>query len=128
MSEQFEILSKSSIGSQGENTALSYYQEHGWDLVTKNFQYYQKGRSGRRAEIDLILKKDNILLIVEVKVRQTKKFGTAIDSINAAKLTNIKSGLAYFLVKHQLFKHFFIKVEIFCLDFGKVSIFPVHSL
>ena len=121
-------FSNNTVGINGENIALIYYQNLGWETVTKNFQYYQKGRSGRRAEIDIILKKDNVLLIVEVKTRRTQSFGIAINSITTSKLSNIKSGLSYFLIKNQIYKNFFIKLDIFCIDSGKISIYPIQSM
>lgn len=121
-------FTNNTIGINGESIALNYYQELGWTVIFQNFQYYQKGRSGRRAEIDIILKKDNILLIVEVKTRQTSSFGKAINSITPTKLSNIKSGLAYFLVKNQQYKNFFIKIEVFCIDSNQITTYPINSI
>ncbi len=121
-------FSNNTVGRNGENISLIHYQNLGWETVAKNFQYYQKGRSGRRSEIDIILKKDNVLLIVEVKTRRTQSFGSAINSITNSKLSNIKSGLSYFLIKNQIYKNFFIKLDVFCIDSGEVSIYPIKSM
>ena len=55
-------------GQQGEARALAYLQEKGYALVQQNFRY-------RRAEIDLIVQKDQLLVFVEVKARKNADFG-----------------------------------------------------
>lgn len=55
-------------GRQGEDRALAYLEEKGYTLVQRNFRH-------RRAEIDLIVRKDQLLVFVEVKARQNTEYG-----------------------------------------------------
>jgi putative endonuclease len=48
------------IGKIGENYALEYFRAKGWHLLERNF-------SKKWGEIDIILRKDDITLFVEVK-------------------------------------------------------------
>lgn len=58
---------KIELGKKGEALVCDYLQKNGYSLLDKNFR-------GRHGEIDLILKKGDILSFVEVKSRKTKAF------------------------------------------------------
>jgi len=47
-------------GKQGEDLAVAYLQKHGYKIVSRNFYY-------RKAEVDIIVQKADVLCIVEVK-------------------------------------------------------------
>lgn len=69
-------------GRQGEQLAVVFLQNKGYQVVFRNF------RAGR-AEIDLIVQKDNLLVFVEVKARTNKTFGTPETFVNYAKSRRI---------------------------------------
>ena len=50
------------FGKEGEKAALEFLQKKGYKLLHKNWRY-------RKSEIDLILKKHNEIVFVEVKTR-----------------------------------------------------------
>ncbi len=52
----------------GENIAADYLASRGFQIVVRNYRH-------GKAEIDLIVKKDDWLLFVEVKTRASVKFG-----------------------------------------------------
>jgi putative endonuclease len=56
------------IGQQGEELASKLYLDKGFEILHRNF------RSGK-AEIDLIVKKGNLIVFVEVKTRTNINFG-----------------------------------------------------
>lgn len=116
------MLSNSAKGKFGEELALKYYLENGYKLVTQNFQYYSKGQSGRKGEIDLILSKDNILVLVEVKARSSTKFGRAIEQINPNKIRVLFGAYQYFCLKYPAFKNFYTRFDIAAIDSGKLEI------
>ena len=60
--------SQQQTGQQGENIALDYLNKKGLVLVERNFRY-------RRAEVDLIVQQDKLLVFVEVKTRRDISFG-----------------------------------------------------
>jgi len=73
------------IGNNGENIAAEYLQKAGFEIVERNF------RSGK-SEIDIIGKKDKVLVFVEVKARSSSKYGNPEDFVNEAKATKIMEG------------------------------------
>jgi putative endonuclease len=57
-----------SIGRQGENQAATYLVANGFDIKETNFKH---GRN----EIDIIVRKHNLLVFVEVKYRKNNVYG-----------------------------------------------------
>jgi putative endonuclease len=69
-------------GNRGENMAAEFLQRSGYELVARNYRY-------KHAEIDLIVKRNNVLVFVEVKTRSSSSFGEPeafVDSKKAAKI------------------------------------------
>ena len=70
------------IGDKGENLAALYLQKLGYDVLEQNY------RTGR-LEVDLICKKGDVLVFVEVKTRSSTKFGNPETFVNSAKASKI---------------------------------------
>ena len=68
--------------------ALRYLLERVYELVERNYR-------SRYGELDLILRKDNIL--VEVKLRHDTSFGGPLEAVTTRKQTTIRS-----LAEHHL--------------------------
>ena len=74
------------IGDAAEDEALRYLQEHGLQLVQRN--YRTPGRGG--GEIDLIMRApDGTCVFVEVRSRSTAEHGGAAASVGCAKQRRI---------------------------------------
>ena len=77
------------IGAQGEQLVATYLQKQGFIILARNF--YIRG-----GEIDLIARKKNILVFVEVKSRSTQYFNTS-EVITLSKQKKIILTAKYFL-------------------------------
>lgn len=66
----------------GENAACSYLSKKGYKILERNFRKSY-------GEIDIIAKKDNILIFIEVKTRSSNKYGTPFESIAPWKLKSL---------------------------------------
>ncbi len=64
--------------------ALRYLLERGYELVERNYRT-------RYGELDLILRKDNTLVFVEVKLRRGTGFGGPLEAVTPRKQTTIRS-------------------------------------
>ncbi|WP_299124454.1 YraN family protein [uncultured Tenacibaculum sp.] len=67
------------LGKKGEELAIEYLQEKGYVILEKNYRF-------QKAEIDIIAKKAEVLIVVEVKTRSTSYFGNPQDFINPKKV------------------------------------------
>jgi putative endonuclease len=69
-------------GADGETLAAEYLIGKGYEIVCRNYRYC-------RAEIDLIVRKGNWLVFVEVKTRSGVLFGYPEEFVDRAKEENV---------------------------------------
>lgn len=69
-------------GARYENAAKNFLITYGYDIIAQNY------RSGRH-EIDIICRKDNQLIFVEVKGSASEVFGDAAHKVNLTKQQSI---------------------------------------
>lgn len=62
------MTDKIETGSLGENLAAEYLVKKGFKVVARNYRW-------KHAEIDLIVERENWLIFVEVKTRQSNAYG-----------------------------------------------------
>jgi putative endonuclease len=73
---------KIKIGIKGENLAAEFLVQKGFEIVTRNFRH-------KRTEIDLIVRRDNWLIFVEVKTRSSSAFGEPEEFVDDYKGKNV---------------------------------------
>ena len=78
---------RTTIGRAGESTAAAFIQEHGLDIIERNW------RNGRAGELDIIADDGDRVVVIEVKTRVGDRCGTALEAVDARKLARLR-GLA----------------------------------
>lgn len=82
-------MRQKSLGNLGENLALKYLKNNGYQIITRNF-------SSKFGEIDIIAKEDSTLVFIEVKTRFSQAFGLPEEAITPWKVKKIiKAGEYY---------------------------------
>ena len=81
-------------GSDAEQLADDYLQQHKLRLVTKNYH-------SRRGEIDLIMQEQQTLVFVEVRYRKNSRFGSALESVNRQKQLKIIATAEHYLMQNK---------------------------
>lgn len=71
------------VGRHFESRAASELEARGWTIVDRNVRY------GRR-EIDLIVRRDDLVAFVEVKARRSLAFGHPLAAITSRKRREIE--------------------------------------
>jgi putative endonuclease len=87
-------LTSQSSGAWGEDLALRYLTRRGYRLVERN---YRK----RRGEIDLIVRNEDSLVFVEVKLRRSTGFGDPLEAVTARKQAIIRSLAEQYIADNQ---------------------------
>ncbi len=87
-------LTRQSSGAWGEDLALRYLTRRGYRLVERN---YRK----RRGEIDLVVRNDETLVFVEVKLRRSTGCGDPLEAVNARKQATLRSLAEQYLAENQ---------------------------
>jgi putative endonuclease len=105
-------LDSRNLGALGEDQALSWYLDHGYELVARNFQYYREGLQGRQGEIDLLVKKGDVLVLVEVKTRSNEFFGKIAEQVTRQKLRFLYKTYQYFLLKNPQYRRCFARLDV----------------
>ena len=72
-------------GKEAEDMAADFLALQGYEIVERNYRY-------KRSEIDLIVRKDNWLIFVEVKMRSSDAFGYPEEFVDYKKAKNIVYG------------------------------------
>jgi putative endonuclease len=69
---------------------LRYLIQNGYTLVERNYRT-------RRGEIDLIVRKDDTLVFVEVKLRRGTGFGDPLEAVTPRKQHTLRSVAEHYL-------------------------------
>lgn len=67
------------LGQLGERLAAQYLAEQGYEILDRNW------RSGATGEADLVARDGDCLVIVEVRTRRGKAYGTPEESVTPRK-------------------------------------------
>ena len=67
------------LGALGEALAVEFLQKNKYKIVERNWRF-------KKAEVDIIAQKNNVLAIVEVKTRSSNYFGNPQDFVNQKKI------------------------------------------
>ena len=95
-----------SKGFEYENQAKRF-------LVAKGLKLMHQNYNCKLGEIDLIMRDGDTIVFVEVRYRNTKKFGSALESINARKCSKLIKTAKHFLQTQNYNK--------FCCRFDAVA-------
>ncbi len=74
-----------SIGKNGEDQAVQFLVDNGYSVLKRNFRY-------KRSEIDIICKKDELLVFIEVKTRSSLSFGPPESFVSENQQASIVRG------------------------------------
>lgn len=70
-------MDKQKIGKLGEEIASRYLKNKGYKILERNYQ--KEGSPVSKGEIDIIAKKDDIIIFIEVKTLQQNQPSPAFD-------------------------------------------------
>lgn len=71
-------------GNYGESKAIEYLEANDYLVIFRNFRY-------KRGEIDIIARKGELLVFVEVKTRRSEAYGFPEESIDDKKIEMIRA-------------------------------------
>ena len=106
------------LGKLGEDIASLYYQKLGWQVIYRNY-------FSRYGEIDLVLKKDKKILVVEVKTRSKLSYGWPEETIDNKKITNIYTSYQILRRREKLAEFFQLEI---CLIYLKNNLAKIKII
>jgi putative endonuclease len=72
------------LGAAGEARAARWYEARGYRVLERNWRC-------REGELDLVVARGRVLVVVEVKTRRTDRFGSPAEAATPAKQRRLRS-------------------------------------
>ena len=113
---------KKELGNIGEQIAVDYLEKNNYKILKRNF-YCKQG------EIDVIAKKSQEIVFIEVKTRSSLDFGKPSEAVNSIKLKHMYKTAQYFLYKSHSINNFirFDVIEVLVED-GKFNVNHIKQI
>ena len=81
------------LGGWGEELAARFLEERGWQILARNWRC-------RYGEVDLIASDGRYLAFVEVKLRNSDRYGQPMEAVTAAKQRRLLTAAQLYLAEH----------------------------
>ena len=88
-------MQRQALGKQGEDVAVSELERRGYAVLERRYRT-------RHGEIDIVAQDGEVVVFVEVKVKETGEFGTAAEAVTFRKQRRIVSMAVDYLARHSL--------------------------
>ena len=89
------MSSNLSVGRWGEQAAADYLREHGYEVTARNLRTPY-------GEIDLVARKDDITVFVEVKSRTGKSFGPPEIAVTPRKQAHMLACAEFYAQQNEI--------------------------
>lgn len=109
MDRHHQRSTPAATGRAAEDRALKELGAAGLRLVARNFRC-------RLGEIDLVMREGDTLVFVEVRQRQSARFGDASESVTTAKQRKLQAAAALFVAWHPALRNLPMRFDLFALD------------
>ncbi|EDM44354.1 hypothetical protein SCB49_04975 [unidentified eubacterium SCB49] len=83
------------LGEWGEAFAVVHLLKNGYEILERNWRF-------QKAEIDIIAQKNNEIIIVEVKTRNSDFFGDPQDFVSTGKIKLLTKAANEYLVSNEI--------------------------
>lgn len=100
------------MGSYGEKLAEKYLRSKGYEILDNNFSV-----SG--GELDLVARKNQILVFIEVKTRTGESFGRGEESFNATKLARMNKAVRRYLCDKKYPENIDYRIDLIEIELAK---------
>lgn len=81
---------RAQTGRKGEDSASEYLVRQGYVILERNYRY-------RRSEIDIIAKKEKLLVFIEVKTKSYTAYGYPEEAVNDNKVKKVVEGADHYI-------------------------------
>ncbi len=83
------------LGKKGEEMAVLFLQKHGYKILERNWRF-------KKAEVDVIAQKKEVLAVIEVKTRSSNYFGNPQDFVNQKKIQLLVEAINEYVISKDL--------------------------
>ncbi len=83
------------LGELGEELAVEELEKNGYEIVERNWRF-------KKAEVDIIARKNNVLIAVEVKTRSNDYMGNPEDFVSPKKIKLLVEAVNEYVISKDL--------------------------
>ena len=83
------------LGAAAEAAIAGWYEAQGYTVLARNWRT-------KLGELDVVVRGDDVVVVIEVKARSSARYGTGLDAITPNKLARLHRLGRAFLSEHQL--------------------------
>jgi putative endonuclease len=76
-------VARRALGIAGEDAAAAWYLANGYEVVARNW-------TCRDGELDLVVRRQRVIVFCEVKTRSTNAFGSPAEAVNRVKRQRLR--------------------------------------
>ena len=107
---------RTKVGKGYERLAAVFFEQNGFEILERNW------KAGRR-EIDLIVRKENLIAFVEVKSASSKRFGHPAERVDDKKVANLTKAAQQYLINHNI-ENCDVRFDVVTFVSGRLEHFP----
>lgn len=109
-------MSTRSVGNKGEDLAVKFLGGQGYKIIDRNFNI-------RGGEIDIVARKQEFLVFVEVKARFSHEYGLPEESITYFKIKSLKKTALFYINKNRLGDVLY-RFDLVAIDYAEDNLNP----
>ncbi|WP_304036626.1 YraN family protein [Mesonia mobilis] len=83
------------LGKKGEQLAVDFLQQKGFTILERNYRF-------QKAEVDIIVQKEDLICAVEVKTRSTPEFGNPQDFVKPKQIQQLVKAMDFYITDNDL--------------------------
>ena len=83
------------LGIKGEALAVEFLQKNNYNILERNWRF-------KKAEVDIIAQKNDVLAVIEVKTRSSNYFGNPQDFVNQKKIQLLVEAINEYVTSKEL--------------------------
>lgn len=112
---------KKEQGKYGEDLACEFLARLGYKIVERNYLI-------RGGEIDIVALDGDTTVIIEVKLRGSDDFGTAVESITSSKIRSLVKTTKFYALEKNI--RGLLRIDLIAIDFknGKPVIEHIQNI
>ena len=76
-------VARRALGIAGEDAAAAWYEANGYEVMARNWRC-------REGELDLIVRRNRLIVFCEVKARTSSTFGVPAEAVNHLKRQRLR--------------------------------------
>ena len=107
-------MNKRQLGQENEYLALKYLTDKGYKIIKRNYRC-------KLGEIDLIAKKEDRIIFIEVKYRSNNRYGNSIEAVNKRKQQVIRNVAKYYLLTNYHSLEIPISFDVIGIDKNNIT-------